>query len=173
MLKDYSRLEMTNAVQIALLTTTNAHSKIAYNFTLQLLDSVSDNAVFTVRQTTNALNIGDIGECVVKYHINGEMIQRYALANEQDIANALRNEVKIFSNSNRYPNTTITPQGFIAVSKYGVHYVSKKVAAKYWNDERLHLDKNGYKQFTLSILKDMISNGEIKVLKDLTEKIFG
>lgn len=173
MLKSYKKIEMTHAIAHALTTTTNRHSKIAYAFTLDLLRNLPDDIQFTIRQTENALNIGDIGECSIKYHITSDIVQRYALANESDIANALRNEVKVFSNSNRYPNATIEPKGFIAISKYGVHYITKKLAAMYWNDDRMHIDSNGNKQFTLAILKDMLTENKVKLLKDLTEKIFG
>lgn len=168
----YTQNEIVAVVARALQDTDNRHSKIAYTLTLELLNNVSDNAVFDIRHTTNALNLGDITECIIKYHITDNLVQEYAKAGQLDIARAMKNEVKAFMNSNRYPNALNEVKGFLAISKYGVHYITKSLVAKYWNDERLHIDSKNGKQFTLAILKDMISDGA-KLEKRLTEKMLG
>lgn len=170
---EYTKNTMLDALKVAHASTTNRHSKIAYAFATSIIETLQDTVLFNVRATQNALNLGDIIECATRYHITNDIIQGYAKQGHHDIENALRHEVKTFSNSNRYPNATMQPVGFIAISKYGVYYITKKLASKYWNDDRMHLDSKGGKQWTLSILQDMIMNDSPRMLKDLTKKMLG
>lgn len=147
------------------------HNKTAYKFALQLLSNAPTDLLFTVRQNQNenAFNIGDVSECLVKYYFTKDKNLSYSLANENDLQRASMNEIKTFANANRYPNGFTSPQGFIAVSEYGIHYITKALCSKYWYEFRDY--KGIQKQPTKAILKTMIDNDQPRLLKGLTEAI--
>jgi hypothetical protein len=152
-------------------TTSKGHNKTAYKFALQLLSNAPKDLIFTVRKNVNlnAYNIGDVSECLVKHYFTHDKELSYSLANESDISRNVKNEVKTFSNANRYPNGFASPQGFIAVSEYGIHYITKAMCKAYWSSFRDY--KGIQKQPTKAILKEIIDNEQPKLLKGLTSAI--
>jgi hypothetical protein len=80
------------------------------------------------------------------------------------------NEIKTFPSANRNPNGLKNPQGFIAVSKYGIHHITKNLVEKYWEQFK---DNKGLKEPTLQILKQMIENDNPKLLKKLNQQVLG
>lgn len=166
MLKTYKKTELVEIFSNAYAQAVekgNRHNKKAYAFAIQLVNSLEDNATLTVRQTTNAINIGDVGECVVKYHLTTKQEIRYSLAGENDLDRKTLNEIKTFSAANRYPNGLQEPSGFIAVSPYGVYYITKSLVKKYW--EEFKLDANNLKTPTTAILQCMIEDGARRLEK--------
>lgn len=168
MLLTYKKDDILQQFANALLTTKNGHSKKAYNFALDVVNTLPDNTTLKVRQSLNALNIGDIVECAINYHLRKNNALSYALQGENDIDRNTKNEVKTFSCSNRYPNALKTITGFIAVSQYGVHYITKKMVEKNLDTMRIH---KGLPQPTLKWLQDIIQNEQPKKLMGLTKKM--
>lgn len=163
--------EIRNAFEIALSETTNAHNKKAYKFAIDLLETMP-NVEILLRENAsrNAYNIGDLGEIVFKYHLNNNNELRYSLSGENDLDRVIKNEVKTFANSNRYPNGFTSPQGFYSISEFGIHYITKEMTIKYWNEFREHKDK---RQPTYRVLKEIIANENPKMFISLTNKVFG
>ena len=170
MLQTYTKKELQKGFALAY-ATSKGHNKTAFKFALQLLANtkVSSDTRFEVRQnaTETAFNIGDVTECLVKHYFTHDNALRYALATENDLERARMNEIKTFSNANRYPNGFEKPQGFIAVSEYGIHYITKAMVEKYWLQFRDY--KGIQKQPTKAILKSIIENEQPRLLKGLTE----
>lgn len=171
MLNTYTKADLHEIYALAYAhatTTKNRHNKIAYAFALKLVNSLDENATLTIRQTKNAVNIGDLGECVVKYHMNKDADLHYSLAGTNDLDRKALNEIKTFSSANRYPNGLEKPSPFIAVAPQGVYHITKQLVEKYW--EEFKIDSNGLKTPTTAILKSMIEDGA-KKLKTLSSKI--
>jgi hypothetical protein len=170
MLNTYSTKELKVAYAKAY-ANSKGHNKTAYKFALQLLANAPKDLIFTVRQNANenAFNIGDVSECLVKHYFTHDKELSYSLANDNDLQRATKNEVKTFANANRYPNGFEQPQGFISVSEYGIHYITKAMVKKYWNDFRDY--KGIQKQPTKAILKMIIDNESPKLLKGLSQAI--
>lgn len=170
MLQVYTKKELQKGFALAY-ATSKGHNKTAYKFALQLLANapISKDVTFEVRQNANetAFNIGDVTECLVNYYFTHDNALRYALATENDLQRVRMNEIKTFSNANRYPNGFEKPQGFIAVSEYGIHYITKAMVEKYWSEFRDY--KGVQKQPTKAILKTIIDNESPRLLKGLTE----
>lgn len=147
------------------------HNKTAYGFALQLLSNVDDDITFNIRENQNgtAYNIGDLGEAIVKSILENKKEVSYSNAGISDIARLRMNEVKVFSNSNRYPNGFESPKGFISVSKHGIYYINKKTVAKNWDLMRDY--KGLQKQPTLAWLDYIINNESPTLLKGLTNKM--
>lgn len=147
------------------------HSKKAYKFAIDLLKSIPENVKITVREnaTRKAYNVGDIAEVVFKYHLDNNNELRYAYAKENDLKRTVKNEIKTFSSYNRYPNGLVEPKGFYSVSEYGIHYITKEMVLKYWDEFRVYKDQ---RQPTLRVLKQILENENPKVFVSLTNKIF-
>lgn len=168
--ESYTTKELRLHYAKALANEKNGHNKIAFKFILQVLANAPQDLTFNVRKNTrkNAFNIGDVAECVAKHFITHDKELTYSQANENDIKDRKgKNEIKTFSNSNRYPNGFTEPQGFYSISKYGVHYITKDIVKKYWADFRDY--KGVQKQPTLKILKAMINNENPRLIKYLNE----
>lgn len=167
----YNVETMKQDFEMAYLRANDSKSRKAYAFAIELLNSLPNNEHLEVRRNpkTNTYNIGDIGEIVVKYHINNDSELSYSYSNQVDINRTVKNEIKTFSSANRYPNGLHEPEGFYSVSEYGVHYITKELVIKYWNEFR---DHKGTKQPTLKVLKDIITNEQPNQIEYLTNKIF-
>lgn len=154
----------------ALNNTNNAHSKIAYKFAIELLNTIPETVKLQVRANANgqAYNIGDLGEVIFKYHLDNNNELRYSFKDENDLDRVIKNELKTFSNSNRYPNGLTEPKGFYSISHYGIHYITKQMVVKYWNEFRPYKDQM---QPTLKVLKDIIANERPKLFISMTEKM--
>jgi hypothetical protein len=154
-----------------LLLDAQGHNKSAYKFGLLLANNLPQDVEFDIRKTKNgAYNIGDLGEVAVKYNIDEQGYITWSRANRNDIDRKNLNEIKTFPSANRNPNGLKNPQGFIAVSKYGIHHITKNLVEKYWEQFK---DNKGLKEPTLQILKQMIENDNPKLLKKLNQQVLG
>ena len=171
MTKKYNVSTMINDFEMALLSQKDSKNKKAYAFAIELLNSIPKNEFLQVRRNliSNTYNIGDIGEIVFKYHLNNDSELRYSFSNELDLNRKVKNEVKTFSSANRYPNGFTEPSGFYSISEYGIHYITKSIAIKYWNEFR---DYKGTKQPTLKVLKTILKNETVKKIEYMTDRIF-
>ena len=153
-----------------LLKTAKGHNKTAYVFAVELLENLNDDVLeIDIRRTKNgAYNIGDLGECLVRNAINPSDYQTWARQGRNDLARKNLNEIKTFAAANRNPNGLLKPAGFIAVSEYGVHQITKESIANRWD---LLKDNKGLKEVSKAILKDIIENDNPKILKALQKKI--
>lgn len=141
----------------------------AYEFTLKLLNALSDEIILEIpANKSNGLNVGAVGEVAVKHFITGDTELSMATSNENDIDRVRMNEVKVWSSVNRNPNALNDPYGFIAVSRNGVHYITKRIIEKYWNE---FSDKNGKKTISRKMLETIITNEQPNKLKMLSEKL--
>jgi hypothetical protein len=147
------------------------HEKSAYTFGLALANNLPENAILEIRQTKQgAFNIGDLGEAFVKLVLLNTNVATWSRQGMNDIDRKNLNEVKVFAAANRNPNGLKQPKAFIAVSKFGVHHITKVMVEKYWE---LFKDNKGLKEPTSQILKEMIENENPKLLKKLTQEILG
>ena len=147
------------------------HEKSAYTFGLALANNLPENAVLEIRQTKQgAFNIGDLGEAFVKLIINDTLIATWSRQGMNDLDRKNLNEIKVFAAANRNPNGLKQAKAFIAVSKFGVHHITKQMVEKYWE---LFKDNKGLKEPTTQILKEIIENEIPKVLKKLTQEMLG
>jgi hypothetical protein len=147
------------------------HEKSAYTFGLALANNLPENAILEIRQTKQgAFNIGDLGEAFVKLVLLNTNVATWSRQGMNDIDRKNLNEVKVFAAANRNPNGLKEPKAFIAVSKFGVHHITKSMVEKYWE---LFKDNKGLKEPTTQILKEMIENENPKLLKKLTQEILG
>jgi hypothetical protein len=154
-----------------LLKTAKGHNKVAYSFATTLLENLADNVEIDIRGTKNgAYNIGDLGECLVRNAINPTDYQTWARQGRNDLARKNLNEIKTFAAANRNPNGLAKPSGFIAVSEYGIHHITKEMIEKRWE---ILKDNKGLKEISKAILKEIIENENPKVLKNLNKKILG
>lgn len=171
MTKNYEVNTMIENFEMALLSTNDSKNKKAYAFAIQLLNSIPRNEFLQVRRNlkSGTYNIGDIGEIVVKYHIDNNNKLSYSFANETDLNRTVKNEIKTFASANRYPNGLQQPEGFYSVSEYGIHYITKEIIIKYWDNMRNH---KGTKQLTLALLKEILTVEQPKQIEYLTNKIF-
>lgn len=147
------------------------HEKTAYTLGLALANNLPEGAMLEIRKTKQgAFNIGDLGEAFVKLIINDTLIATWSRQNMNDLDRKNLNEIKVFAASNRNPNGLKTPKAFIAVSKFGVHHITKQMVEKYWE---LFKDNKGLKEPTTQILKEIIENDNPKILKKLTQEMLG
>ena len=147
------------------------HEKSAYTFGLALANNLPENAILEIRQTKQgAFNIGDLGEAFVKLVLLNTNVATWSRQGMNDIDRKNLNEIKVFAAANRNPNGLKQPKAFIAVSKFGVHHITKVMVEKYWE---LFKDNKGLKEPTTQILKEMIENENPKLLKKLTQEILG
>ena len=147
------------------------HEKSAYTFGLTLAQNLPENAILEIRQTKQgAFNIGDLGEAFVKMVILKTLTATWSRQGMNDIDRKNLNEVKVFAAANRNPNGLKEPKAFIAVSKFGVHHITKSMVEKYWE---LFKDNKGLKEPTTQILKEILENENPKLLKKLTQEILG
>lgn len=153
------------------LVVAKGHEKTAYTFGLLLANNLPENVILEIRQTKQgAFNIGDLGEAFVKLVINDTLIATWSRQGMNDLDRKNLNEVKVFASANRNPNGLKQPKGFIAVSKFGVHHITKTMVEKYWE---LFKDNKGLKEPTTQILKEILQNENPKLLKKLTQQILG
>jgi hypothetical protein len=147
------------------------HEKSAYTFGLALANNLPENAILEIRQTKQgAFNIGDLGEAFVKLVLLNTNVATWSRQGMNDLDRKNLNEIKVFAAANRNPNGLKQPKAFIAVSKFGVHHITKVMVEKYWE---LFKDNKGLKEPTSQILKEMIENENPKLLKKLTQEILG
>jgi hypothetical protein len=147
------------------------HEKSAYTFGLALANNLPENAILEIRQTKQgAFNIGDLGEAFVKLVLLNTNVATWSRQGMNDLDRKNLNEIKVFAAANRNPNGLKQPKAFIAVSKFGVHHITKVMVEKYWE---LFKDNKGLKEPTTQILKEMIENENPKLLKKLTQEILG
>ena len=126
----------------------------AYEFTLKLLNALSDEIILEIpANKSSGLNVGAVGEVAVKHFITGDTELSMATSNENDIDRVRMNEVKVWSSVNRNPNAMNDPYGFIAVSRNGVHYITKRIVEKKWNK---FTNKNGNKSISRKILETIL-----------------
>lgn len=141
----------------------------AYEFTLKLLNALSDEIILEIpANKSDGLNVGAVGEVAVKHFITGDTELSMATSNQNDIDRVRMNEVKVWSSVNRNPNAMNDPYGFIAVSRNGVHYITKKIVEKYWNE---FADKNGKKTISRKMLETILEVEQPNRLKMLSEKL--
>jgi hypothetical protein len=154
-----------------LLKTAKGHNKVAYEFAITLLENLDNSTQLEIRPTKNgAYNIGDLGECLVKNALAPQEYLTYARQGRKDLDRKNLNEIKTFASANRNPNGFKNPQGFISVSKFGVHHITKEMVEKYWG---LFKDNKGLKEITSQVLKEILENENPKILKNLNKKILG
>jgi hypothetical protein len=154
-----------------LLKTAKGHNKVAYEFAITLLENLDNSTQLEIRPTKNgAYNIGDLGECLVKNAIEKQEYLTWARQGRKDIDRKNLNEVKTFASANRNPNGLKNPQGFIAVSKFGVHHITKTMVEKYWE---ILKENKGLKEISQKVLQEIIENENPKILKTLNEKVVG
>lgn len=139
-----------------------AKSKKAYLIALDLLNGFDENIELGVRKNASGLayNIGDIGECLVKY-VNGVKRPYVSPKGENDLNSKTMNEVKTFTVSNRPPNELTEPIGFYSVSELGVRYIPKELIVKYWD---MFQTKDNKKVIKLKDIKYLIKTYNIKKL---------
>lgn len=147
------------------------HNKIAYKFALTILKNLDNDMVINARRNlkSNTYNIGDIGEIVIKSYYNDQELS-YSVNGTSDLNRERMNEIKTYSASNRPANGLLEPQGFIALTKHGVHYINKSLVMKYWNET---VKKDNRYQFKTSTINYIIENEKPNKLQGLTEYIFG
>jgi hypothetical protein len=154
-----------------MLNVAKGHNKVAYGFALKLLNNFNDEIEIDIRKTKNgAYNIGDLGECLVKFAIKPQEYLTWARQGRNDLDRKNLNEIKTFASANRNPNGMKNPIGFIAVSKFGVHHITKTMIEKYWE---MLKDNKGLKEISQKVLQEIIENENPKLLKNLNEKIMG
>jgi hypothetical protein len=154
-----------------MLATAKGHNKVAYGFAVRLLNNLDEATEIDIRKTKNgAYNIGDLGECLVKNAIEKQEYLTWARQGRKDIDRKNLNEVKTFASANRNPNGLKNPQGFIAVSKFGVHHITKTMVEKYWE---ILKENKGLKEISQKVLQEIIENENPKILKTLNEKVVG
>ena len=147
------------------------HEKSAYTFGLALAQNLPENALLEIRQTKQgAFTIGDLGEAFVIMVIQKTLTATWSRQGMNDLDRKNLNEVKVFAAANRNPNGLKEPKAFIAVSKFGVHHITKSMVEKYWE---LFKDNKGLKEPTTQILKEILENENPKILKKLTQEILG
>lgn len=144
----------------AIATTTNRKSKRAYEIALDYLALVPDYVKIDPRNTKNgALNIGDIGELVLKYNkAISDSIKKRVLhrspQGERDLSQYHKSEVKTFTVSNRHANGLSRRVGFTALLPQGTAWIPYEIAKQYVSlNERIKV----------ATVKEMIKDHKIKI----------
>lgn len=161
-LQSRSKVDMLNSLVVAY-NSVSDRQKDAIRLGITLVNSVDNSVMFKVR----GVNIGDIGESVLKYHLYGNALLTYSRAGLKDIDYMRLSEVKTFGATNSTPNGTLTPIAFLSVSKYGVHHFTSAIVKKYFNQFKLDT-RTGTRAMTFSLLKAIIKGNEVKRLDDLS-----
>jgi hypothetical protein len=138
----------------------------AYALAITLVNSVDDSVKFKVR----GVNVGDIGESVLKYHLYGNALLTYSKAGLKDIDYMRLSEVKTFGATNSTPNGTLKPKAFLSVSRYGVHHFTSAIVKQYFKDFKLDT-RTGTRAMTFSLLKTLIQNKQVQKLEDLSNAL--
>jgi len=146
------------------------HNRTAYGFALKVLKNAESDVVYSVRVNpeSNTFNIGDVVECLLKSILQNEKEVSVALGEMNDLDRKTMNEIKAFSNASRTAGELKTPRGFIAVSEYGVHYITKVMCKKYW--DTFKKTSKGYAP-TKQALIQMLNNENPRLFKGLTQKL--
>lgn len=161
-LQSRSKVDMLRDLLVAK-SSVNARQLDAITLGITLVNSVDNSVMFKVR----GVNIGDIGESVLKYHLYGNALLTYSRAGLKDIDYKRLSEVKTFGATNSTPNGTLTPIAFLSVSKYGVHHFTSAVVKKYFSEFKLDT-RTGTRAMTFALLKAIIKSNEVKRLDELS-----